>query len=265
MILLADVGNTTTVLAVGARHDSLPATDRPARPSPAGIAILERRRVPTPPAGEGGKVTAAARELATAHPGLPAVIVSVVPALTDLLREAWPAAHVVGEAGPFPFALGVSAPAAVGADRYANVAAAAAAGWTSALVVDCGTAVTFDVLRDGVFAGGLIAPGLELAARALGERAARLRPVPPAPCPLAPAPDTDTALRAGGFHVGAAGVVATARALAADLGDAPVVVTGGWGGMLRSPHLRPPAPAGWRWDPEWSLRGAAVLGLLAGA
>ncbi len=260
MILVADVGNTTTVLALCAPAAE---ADAPGRPSPTGIAILARHRLPTPHDTVPDDFTAACRAWRQDHAADAAVVCSVVPPVTDALRRLWPGAIVVDERVPLPFDLAVTAPEAVGADRYANAAAAVGAGWSTALVVDCGTATTFDVLRDGVFVGGLIAPGIALAARALGERAARLHPVDPDPCPLVPAADTESAMRAGGFHVGAQGVVAVARRLREQLGDCPVVVTGGLGGLLRSPHLDPRAGDDWLLDPEWAVRGAAVIGLRA--
>lgn len=66
-------------------------------------------------------------------------------------------------------------PATIGADRLANVAAAVSLGKLPAIVVDFGTAVTFDVIdKSGCYLGGIIAPGLSTAAAALHERTALL-------------------------------------------------------------------------------------------
>jgi type III pantothenate kinase len=66
-------------------------------------------------------------------------------------------------------------PASIGADRLANVAAAVGLGTLPAIVVDFGTAVTFDVIDSkGNYLGGIIAPGLATAASALHERTALL-------------------------------------------------------------------------------------------
>ena len=66
-------------------------------------------------------------------------------------------------------------PSSIGADRLANAAAAASLGKLPAIVVDFGTAVTFDVIAsDGCYIGGIIAPGLPTAACALHERTALL-------------------------------------------------------------------------------------------
>lgn len=69
-------------------------------------------------------------------------------------------------------------PQEVGADRVVNAVAAFQRTSTATIVVDFGTATTFDyVSAKGEYVGGIIAPGLEIAGRALFERAAKLSPV----------------------------------------------------------------------------------------
>jgi type III pantothenate kinase len=66
-------------------------------------------------------------------------------------------------------------PAEVGADRIVNAVAAGARYETPAIVVDFGTATTFDMLGEGGdYLGGVIAPGLLISAEALFEKAAKL-------------------------------------------------------------------------------------------
>jgi type III pantothenate kinase len=66
-------------------------------------------------------------------------------------------------------------PAEIGQDRLANAAAAHALGGSPAVVIDSGTAVTFDIITTkGGYEGGIIAPGLELTRRYLHERTAQL-------------------------------------------------------------------------------------------
>jgi type III pantothenate kinase len=75
--------------------------------------------------------------------------------------------------------LGHDNPAEVGADRIANAVAAYHLFPGPSIVVDMGTATKFEVVTaDGAFIGGVIAPGLRLAADALASRAAQLRSVP---------------------------------------------------------------------------------------
>lgn len=69
-------------------------------------------------------------------------------------------------------------PQEVGADRVVNAVAAYHRTRTTTIVVDFGTATTFDYISaKGEYVGGVIAPGLEIAGRALFERAAKLSPV----------------------------------------------------------------------------------------
>ena len=69
----------------------------------------------------------------------------------------------------------VDNPAEVGADRVVNGVAAFARFGGACIVVDFGTATTFDVITErGEFVGGAIAPGLGISADALFARAARL-------------------------------------------------------------------------------------------
>ena len=69
-------------------------------------------------------------------------------------------------------------PREVGADRIINALAAATFHGGPAIVVDFGTATTFDVVSDkGQYVGGAIAPGIEISLEALGRRGAQLRKV----------------------------------------------------------------------------------------
>jgi len=66
-------------------------------------------------------------------------------------------------------------PKQVGADRLVNAVAVWAEYKKPAIIVDFGTATTFDVVNDnGAYAGGVIAPGINLSLKALGEAAAQL-------------------------------------------------------------------------------------------
>ena len=138
---------------------------------------------------------AATRGLATVEPGavldgtaLPqraplaegAIIASVFPALTEVWVEA--ARRLTGTR-PLTVGPGLKSglkmdfadPASVGADRVAEMVAAKSTWGAPVLVVDMGTATTFELLdREGSFKGGIIAPGMGLGAAALAEGAAQL-------------------------------------------------------------------------------------------
>ncbi len=74
-----------------------------------------------------------------------------------------------------PFRVEVDHPAEVGADRLANAAYAAFKLSLPAVVIDIGTAITFDLIVKGpTYVGGIILPGLGLALESLGGRTAQL-------------------------------------------------------------------------------------------
>ena len=110
-----------------------------------------------------------------------AIIASVVPAalfdLRSLCRRYLNCdALVVGDANvELGIVVHVDRPAAVGADRLANTVAAHAAYPGALIVVDFGTATTFDIVSaQGNYEGGVIAPGANLSAEALHQAAAML-------------------------------------------------------------------------------------------
>ncbi|MFV8835420.1 type III pantothenate kinase [Aquisalimonas sp.] len=91
-------------------------------------------------------------------------------------------------------------PSSLGADRWAAIVGARSRYSGALCIVDCGTAVTVDVLaQDDRHAGGLIFPGLGLARRALSSGTHHLGDPGEGALPLL-ASDTPTAIRAGTFH-----------------------------------------------------------------
>ena len=109
-------------------------------------------------------------------PGAIGFAACVVPAVAELLRRQYPLR--VSFLTP-AMVQGVDFSAVdvdtVGADRLANVAAAQALGISPAVIVDCGTAITTEVLdRDCRFLGGVIMPGRRLARQALRDHTALL-------------------------------------------------------------------------------------------
>ena len=110
-----------------------------------------------------------------------AIIATVVPdtlfSLKGLCRNYFKAEPlVVGDAG---VELGIQAlvdtPEAVGADRLVNAVAAHEEYGGPLIILDFGTATTFDVINaDGDYVGGVIAPGINLSVEALHRAAAML-------------------------------------------------------------------------------------------
>ncbi len=109
-----------------------------------------------------------------------AIIASVVPALTDpmvdLVRRAFGhEALVVGPGIKSGMPILYENPREVGADRIVNAVAAYEVTKGPVIVVDFGTATTFDcVTPKGEYLGGVIAPGIQISADALFSRAAKL-------------------------------------------------------------------------------------------
>lgn len=108
------------------------------------------------------------------------VCASVAPAVTETVVAG--VEKAVGlkpvQIGPdldLPVILDVDEPLQVGADRIVNTLAAAKIYGRDTIVVDFGTATTFDcITSEGRFIGGVIAPGLSAAADELSHRAAKL-------------------------------------------------------------------------------------------
>ncbi len=125
-------------------------------------------------------------------------------------------------------------PAEVGADRILNVLAAHRLHGGPAIVIDIGTATTFDVLSGaGEYLGGAIAPGINLSAEALFRGTAQL-PRIGLHMPASPiGKNTVTAMQAG-LLLGCVAMIEgmTARIKAELGGQALVIATGGLGRMI---------------------------------
>jgi type III pantothenate kinase len=120
-------------------------------------------------------------------------------------------------------------PRELGADRLVNAVAA----WTrlqrACIVVDFGTAITYDVVSDaGEYLGGIISPGLEISLEALALRAAKLPKVELGEPRSLIGKTTADAVRSGIVFGYAGQVDGIVRRLRAELGsDVPVIATGG--------------------------------------
>jgi type III pantothenate kinase len=223
MLLALDVGNSTTVVGVHS-GDELVATWRL-------TTSVERS------ADELGLLLVSA--LAGADLSLPGdvdgvIVSSVVPPVTTTVRLAL---ERYARCEPLVLAPGVRTgivirhehPQDLGADRIANAVAAQALVGGPAIVVDLGTATSFDVLdADGAFVGGAIAPGIVTSTGALAQRAARLPDVELVRPAHAIGRSTVTALQSG-IVLGAAGLVdGMVERITAELDGTPTVIaTGG--------------------------------------
>ena len=152
-ILLIDISNsfTKTCLVVG---DS----------------ISRVKRLPTP--------SLDAAQILALYPSkqIEAVVLSsVVPSKKPVIHAAFARVLEVGAALDLGVGIDYPSPRSIGADRLANAAACAALHGFPGIVVDFGTAVTFDVISQaGDYIGGVIAPGLNAMTNYLHDRTALL-------------------------------------------------------------------------------------------
>ncbi len=186
---------------------------------------------------------------------------SVVPAATARLlpvveKTKIPFWHLRHDACP---GLGIHypKPAEIGPDRLANCIGAQVTCGAPAVVIDMGTAVTFDILTEDGYEGGIIAPGLSIMARYLHEQTALLPALDPNDLMVSSGIGKSTldAMKLG-CAVGFSGMIdALLETVLAELKKqnvpAPTVVaTGGTAGVL--PRGR---ESQMRWEPNITLRG----------
>ncbi len=168
-----------------------------------------------------------------------AVMASVVPPLTTVLQELTQrymglTALVVGHGVETGVGIRIDNPDEAGADRVANTAAVHKLYGGPAIVLDLGTATTFDVVSDkGDYLGGAIAPGLGISAEALVMRTARLPKVELAVPPQAIGRSTVSAMQSG-LVFGYVGLVKElVERLKQELGGEPkVIATGGMAELI---------------------------------
>ncbi|MHC4605474.1 MAG: type III pantothenate kinase [Planctomycetota bacterium] len=160
-------------------------------------------------------------------------VASVCPPAEKKLKH--PARRCMGRHFPPAVKIDVDRPKEVGMDRLANAAAAYARAQGPCVVVDLGTATTFDVVdRRGAFIGGLIAPGIAMGAEALAARTALLPRVRPGRPGRLIGRGTVEAIRSG-LHWSAAGLIEVVlRELRRKMGRRTVVFgTGGEAPLFR--------------------------------
>ncbi len=146
-----------------------------------------------------------------------------------------------------------------GVDRLVNVLAASAIYRGPAVVVDIGTAITWDAVDErGRFLGGAIAPGPGTMAWALHHRAALLPETSLRPPARALGRNTEDCLRSGIYFGTAAMVQDLAARLVREIGGRPKKILTGGGAPLFIKILRD-----FRYDPDLTLKGLALAAGLA--
>lgn len=192
-----------------------------------------------------------------------AVIGSVVPAQTRLLQQAL-ASMIEGPVWSvtpgtdLPIRLDVEEPGTVGADRIVNTLAARHLYGRDTVVVDLGTATTYDcITADGVFLGGVIAPGLLAGQEWLAGRTAKLPRVEFEPPPRVIGRTTEVCLKAGIFYSAVDAMDGIVRRILEEWErpEALVVGTGGFARVLAA-HSRTLGQV----EPWLTLTGLALAG-----
>jgi type III pantothenate kinase len=171
-------------------------------------------------------------------------ICSVVPAITPMLVEAcemcFGAKPVMVDArAKLPIKLDVEEPFTVGADRIANTLAASSIHKRDVIVVDLGTATTYDCITgDGTFLGGVIQPGIMISADTLFRRTAQLPATDIVPPRNVIARRTDECIRAGVLYGAVDSIDGIVRRIKKEWpgkGAPLVIATGGLAETIR-PH-----------------------------
>ena len=193
------------------------------------------------------------------------VLSSVVPEKGDLLEKILAATPVLRVSAKIELGVGIEypKPQTIGADRLANAAGAFVRFGAPVVVVDFGTAVSFDIISaKGRYVGGVIAPGLEAMTDYLHQRTALLPKITLIEPPSAIGKSTKHAMLAGAVY-GYRGLVRQIlREIGKDLGipaDLPVVATGGYAELIAAglPEIR-------KVEPNLTLEGLRIIAGLNG-
>jgi type III pantothenate kinase len=222
MILLFDIGNTNT-------HLGLADANR----------VVKQANIPTAGWFDGTakrRVATFAGRARVEGAALCSVVPRTTPRATKLARDLWSVRCV--ELTPKTLqGVGIDypKPKTIGADRLANAVAAHQKFGAPAVVVDFGTAVTFDVVnRAGNYAGGIIAPGLAAMTEYLHDKTALLPRIKIREINRVIGKSTEQAMLVGAVH-GYRGLIRELiRELKRELRTRrlPVVATGGYAELI---------------------------------
>jgi type III pantothenate kinase len=250
MLLVFDVGNTETTIGL---------CD--------GDEVVSRWRVTTDASRTPDEAYLLVRALLDAASVKPtsvtgAAIGSVVPAVTGPLAEACnrlvgAPALVVDARSRLPITLDVDEPLTVGADRLINTLAASREHGRDCIVVDLGTATTFDcITADGTFIGGVIAPGVQMSAESLFRKTAKLAATELAPPERVIGRRTDECIRSGVVLGAAESIEGIVRRIKAEWPRPAVPLVIATGGLAEA--FQPLCPSFDLVEPDLTLRGLAI-------
>lgn len=167
------------------------------------------------------------------------VIASVVPqimySMTNAVRKYLGKTPLVaGENIPYYVENRYDNPAQVGADRLVNVLPAVKKYGAPLIIVDFGTATTFDAIsREGAYEGGAIYPGVKLSMDALAQKASKLPQVAIEAPGVVIGKNTVKSMQVGAVYGYVGAVENICRQMKKELGeDAKVIATGGLASMI---------------------------------
>ncbi len=157
--------------------------------------------------------------------------------LLNTLTELGIPTHLVSHKSKLPIAIDYPDPSAIGSDRLANASALSPLS-NPAIVIDFGTAVTFDVISEengGTYLGGVIAPGLGALRNDLHQRTALLPRIDLAEPPSAIGKSTEHAMQVGAV-IGYRGLIREIlQSLSQELSSPPTIhATGGDASLIAS-------------------------------
>jgi len=245
-LVLFDIGNTETVIAT-------------ASPS----AIHPRCRVSTPKLTNSPIAQNWLKELQDLAPNPTILVSTVVPAVKAALSDRLSpiSASVLFLEYNTPGVIGIDypQPATIGADRLANATAALQRAGGPCIVVDFGTAVTFDVIdSQRNYVGGVIAPGLAAMTTYFNEKTALLPTIQLRHIDHAIGKNTEDAMLIGAVHGYAHMIRGLLQEVEAELQspNVPVILTGGHSELIAKSLDRPHTL-----DPNLTLEGLRLIAL----
>jgi len=213
MNLIIDIGNTSTKLAV---------FDGPRK--------LQISRI--------NELSSAELEIALSDMDISKAIISSVrkipPFVVDLLSSTIPYVHLLSHQTKLPFKIDYETPETLGTDRIAGAAGAFSIfPGEKMLLIDAGSAITYDLISDGIYKGGNISPGLTMRLRALNTFTGRLPLIDLTDIYTNPGQNTRDAILAGVITGVTYEINEYIRTFKKQSTDFKIILTGGDSGFLK--------------------------------
>ena len=245
MILVIDIGNTNITLGIY-NNDSLLETFRLA--SDKDLSLVEYEVL--------------LKTLCKEYEINDCVIGSVVEELSPILKKASDNvfnidSFLINADVDFGLKIGLKNPKEIGADRIANAYGAKNKYSLPLIVVDIGTATTFDIVsKDGVFLGGVIMPGLNLQFKSLSSNTSKLPRINAGISEKAIGDSTENALLSGIMRGSACAIEGLIHQCELELGEkATIIATGGQSRLISEYMIRSFDYI----DPSLTLEGLKLL------